>query len=269
MPLPYKKVLVLGATSGIGHALAEKFVETGTFVIVSGRRQENLDSFTSKHGKDKSDAVAFDITQLDKIPTFAADVMKSHPDLDCVFMNSGIQRGLDFSKPEKVDLDTVYDEFNTNYLSYLHLTKAFLPYLQKQKNETSIIYTTSGLALVPIMHCPNYCASKAALHHFILVLREQMKSADGNVKIIELFPPAVQTELHDAKHQPDIKDGGKIGMPLKDFTEEAYEGLSNGQEQVAVQMVKTHMGFNSWEQERQKNFYGMIEAMKKMVQKNE
>jgi len=63
-------------------------------------------------------------------------------------LNSGIQRGLDFSKPETIDKDVLYDELNTNYLSYLHLTIEFLPYLQKQSKETSLIYTTSGLALV-------------------------------------------------------------------------------------------------------------------------
>jgi hypothetical protein len=36
----------------------------------------------------------------------------------------------------------------------------------------------------------------------------------------------VQTELHDAKHQPDITDGGKIGMPIEEFTVEAWKGLA-------------------------------------------
>lgn len=65
-----------------------------------------------------------------------------------MFLNSGIQRGFDFSKPETIDKSTLYDEFNTNYLAYLHLVTDFLPYLQKQSKETSLIFTTSGLALV-------------------------------------------------------------------------------------------------------------------------
>lgn len=51
---------------------------------------------------------------------------------------------------------------------------------------------SSALSLVPILRCPNYCASKAALHHFVLVLREQLKGS--KVKIIEIFPPAVQSK---------------------------------------------------------------------------
>lgn len=54
-------------------------------------------------------------------------------------------------------------------------------------------------------------------------------------------------------------------MPLKDFTEEAFAGLcAEDNEQIPVQMVKTHMGFNSWEQERQGNFQKMAEMMKAM-----
>lgn len=210
MSLKYNKVLVIGATSGIGHALAAKFVETGTSVIVSGRRKEKLDQFVNDYGnKGNVDSAVFDITDLQGIPSFVEKMFQKHPDLDCIFLNSGIQRQLNWAKPDGVDLDTVELEFKTNYLSYMHFSKAALPYLQKQKKETSLIFTTSGLALVPIMGCPNYCASKAALHHMILVMRQQLKDAGSNVKIIELFPPAVQTELHDEKHQVGL---GAVSM---------------------------------------------------------
>ncbi|KAK1824188.1 hypothetical protein LTR12_001489 [Friedmanniomyces endolithicus] len=257
MPFEYKKVLVLGATSGIGWALASKLVENGISVVAVGRRQANLDDFAKQHSKGNAsvDTAVFDITKLQEIPGFAKDMFTKHPDLDCIFLNSGMQRHLDWTKPDEVDLEAVDLEVLTNYTSFLHLTKAFLPYLQKQAPKpTSMIYTTSGLALVPILYCPGYCATKAALHHQILALRQQMKDADSNVKIIELFPPAVQTELHDAKHQPQMGDRGKdIGMPLNEFTDEAWAGLSaEDNEQVPVQMVKTMMGFNGWEQERQK-----------------
>lgn len=59
-----------------------------------------------------------------------------------------------------------------------------------------------------------------------------MKTGPGKVKDIEIYPPAVQTELHGAKHQPDIKNGDKIGMPLDEFTEELWDELVKGQEQI-------------------------------------
>jgi len=67
---PYKKVLVIGATSGIGEALAAKLVHQGKKVVVVGRRQDKLDAFVGTHGEDKASAMAFDITKLDKIPAW-------------------------------------------------------------------------------------------------------------------------------------------------------------------------------------------------------
>lgn len=71
MPFQYKKVLVVGATSGIGEALASRFVQEGSTVIVTGRRKDKLEAFVHRHGRDKASAVPFDITELDKIPHFA------------------------------------------------------------------------------------------------------------------------------------------------------------------------------------------------------
>jgi NADP-dependent 3-hydroxy acid dehydrogenase YdfG len=70
MTLPYKHYLAVGATSGIGLALATKLVEAGAKVTVVGRRQERLDEFVQTHGDKKADGVAFDITRLDEIPKF-------------------------------------------------------------------------------------------------------------------------------------------------------------------------------------------------------
>ncbi|KAL6721518.1 hypothetical protein ACLMJK_000622 [Lecanora helva] len=97
------------------------------------------------------------------------------------------------------------------------------------------------------------------MHHYILCLRQQLKNT--KVKVIELFPPAVQklAELHDEKHQPDIKDGRNWGMPLDQFTDEAYEGLAAGKEEVAVEKAK--IWYDSFEPQRQKVFYDMIAAM--------
>ena len=50
-----------------------------------------------------------------------------------------MQRGFDFSRPETVDLAVVQEEFNTNYLSFLALTNAFLPFLKSKQEETALI----------------------------------------------------------------------------------------------------------------------------------
>jgi short-subunit dehydrogenase involved in D-alanine esterification of teichoic acids len=78
---------------------------------------------------------------------------------------------------------------------------------------------------------PAYSASKAALNAFILCLRDQLSHAKSNVNIIELSPPPVQTELHDVTMG---ERGRSFGMPLDQFTEEAYRGLASGSDQVFI-----------------------------------
>ena len=69
---PYKKILIIGGTSGIGEALADKFVREGARVIIVGRRQEKLDDIAARlGGADKVEGVQFDITKLDDAAGFA------------------------------------------------------------------------------------------------------------------------------------------------------------------------------------------------------
>lgn len=269
MSFPYKKALIIGATSGIGWALAAKFVENGISVIVVGRRKDKLNDFVEQYGNADQqttvDSAILDITDLSSIPKFASEILAKHADIDCVLLNSGIQRANNWAEPEKVNLDTMEMEMLTNYTSYMHLVKAFLPHLQKQgPKPTSLIFTTSGIALIPVTMCPNYGASKAALHHMILAMREQLRSPFPHLKVVEIYPPAVQTELHD--FEMGSERGAQIGMPLREFTDEAWEGLckeGKESEQVPVREVRSFMGFEGWEMERQGIMMKLIEVMRK------
>jgi NADP-dependent 3-hydroxy acid dehydrogenase YdfG len=73
MSFPYKHVLMIGATSGIGKGLSERFVKAGIKVTAVGRRQDRLDDFVSKHGTSKAGGVAFDLANTSKIPQFVAE----------------------------------------------------------------------------------------------------------------------------------------------------------------------------------------------------
>ena len=67
MSFPYTKVLVIGATSGIGKALATKLVQNGTQVIIAGRRKENLDEFVKENGSEKVKYKVFDVMNLEAV----------------------------------------------------------------------------------------------------------------------------------------------------------------------------------------------------------
>ena len=71
---------------------------------------------------------------------------------------------------------------------------------------------------------------------------------------------ATIAELHHEKHQPDLKNGRQIGIPLDEFTNQAYEGLAAGREEVLVGDSKAWYG--KIEPARQEIFHGMINMMK-------
>ncbi|CAK4023349.1 short-chain dehydrogenase oxidoreductase [Lecanosticta acicola] len=267
MGFQYKKVLLIGATSGIGAALADTLVQNGVFVIVVGRRRERLEDFVKKAGQQKADHRVHDVNDPEAGPKFVQEVFHAHPDIDFVYLNAGVQRALDFTKPETVDLDTCELELKTNYNAPVYLTKALLPYLTAKSQPTAIAYTTSQMAIITLTSRPNYGASKAALHSFIIALRRQLSQSAPNVSVIEVYPPAVQTELHDSKNQPDLKNGDQIGMPLAEFNNELWQGLSEGKQDIAVGTAK-----NIWEKveparlEENKNFNDtMDEALKEFL----
>jgi NADP-dependent 3-hydroxy acid dehydrogenase YdfG len=139
MTFAYKRVLLVGATAGIGAAIGDRLVREGAKVIAVGRRQDRLDAFVEKHGRDKASAIKFDISERDKIDHFVQNVTHTYPDLDCVFLNAGVQSPIDLAKPEKVDLAAFHSEIEVNFSSFVDLTMKFLPFLLGKDTETSLI----------------------------------------------------------------------------------------------------------------------------------
>ena len=130
---------MVGATAGIGAAMADRFVREGVKVIAVGRRQDRLDAFVEKHGEDKACAIKFDIGKRERIDEFVQTVAKTYSDLDCIFLNAGIQTTIDLSRPETVDLAGFHSEVAVNFSSFVDLTMKFLPYLMSKDRETSLI----------------------------------------------------------------------------------------------------------------------------------
>lgn len=66
---------MIGATSGIGAAMADRLVQEGSKVIAVGRRQDRLDDFVRRHGKDKASAAKFDITDRQNMDEFVRELV--------------------------------------------------------------------------------------------------------------------------------------------------------------------------------------------------
>jgi short-subunit dehydrogenase involved in D-alanine esterification of teichoic acids len=91
-------------------------------------------------------------------------------------------------------------------------------------------------------------------------MRVQLASSPSykHLKIIEIVPPLVQTELHDMLPQSDRAGGRKpMGMPLDEFTEKTWSQLVEGRGQVLVGTAETT--WERWEGERQKQFMEIVQ----------
>ncbi|KAH8102477.1 NAD-P-binding protein [Cristinia sonorae] len=229
-----KCILVIGATSGIGKSLAIALhdLPSKPKVIVAGRRQERLDEISAAHAG--IDSIKFDTTAgREVLQKFVADITAKYPDLDGVVFSAGVQHVFDFLKPESFDLDLFETELTTNYTSIVTLIVSLLPHFLKLSAEgrpSFIIPITSGLGIVPIPRVVNYAATKSALHNFTLSLNSQL--SETNVHVMEIFPPLVESELHD--HQGLTPILSKVWMPLTEFTDKAIAGLLRGDVQIGI-----------------------------------
>jgi uncharacterized oxidoreductase len=111
--------------------------------------------------------------------------------LNMLVNNAGIQKMVDFTTGAD-GLFSEGDEIAINLTAPIHMAALFAPFLMKQK-EAAILNVSSGLGFVPIAAMPVYCATKAAMHSFSVSLRYQLR--DTSVKVFEVIPPAVETEL--------------------------------------------------------------------------
>ncbi len=199
-------ILITGGGSGIGRALAHRFADRGDTVIVTGRTQKSLDEAIA--GGATMSAYTLDIDDAAAIEQFARDVITRHPALNILVNNAGIMRSEDLSATR--DLGDAEATILTNLLGPIRLTNALTPHLIGVP-DAAIVNVTSGLAFVPLVSTPTYSATKAALHSYTMSLRAQLQ---GRVEVIELVPPAVQTDLTPGQATRDS------ALPLAAFIDE-------------------------------------------------
>ncbi|MER6162252.1 SDR family NAD(P)-dependent oxidoreductase [Streptomyces sp. NPDC001868] len=213
MKMTGNTILITGGTSGIGLGLALRLHEAGNKVVVAGRRKELLDEITAEHPG--IDALVLDVADPDSIARARETVAASHPGLNVLVNNAGIQ--LLESVLDPAGLQAAEDQIATNLLGTIRMTYAFLPLLVG-KADAVVVNVTSALAFVPLPFTPTYSATKAALHSFSESLRIQLAGADAGVQVIEVIPPAVRTTLMG-------QEDNEQSMPLDDFLTETLDLL--------------------------------------------
>jgi len=220
-------IFITGGTSGIGRGLAEGFNKLGNQVIISGRREDRLQEICAANPGMRS--FVLDVRDPLAIRTIVRKVVAEFPSLNCVFNNAGVQRRLELTPDAPLDDEALRDEIDTNVLGVIRVAAEFIPHLARQSNAV-LVNVSSGLAFVPMSRFPVYCATKAAVHSFTLSLRHQLRAS--GVKVIELIPPYVGTELGGPRKT--VGPGGPQPMPLQTFIAETMKRLEIGGEEVAI-----------------------------------
>jgi uncharacterized oxidoreductase len=220
MELAGNTVLITGGASGIGLALAKRFLRAGSEVIVCGRRADTLREAQAAH-RGVHTRVCDVETAQGRVALFKWAVGE-FPQLNILVNNAGIQRRVDRLADED-DWERTHQEIAINFEAPLHLSGLFIPHLRKQKR-AAILNVTSALGFAPIASAPIYSATKAALHSFTLSLRHQL--SETSIQVVEIIPPAVNTGL-----------GGvglhTFGVPVDEFVDAVIARIKNGDLEVA------------------------------------
>ena len=202
-----RTVLVTGASSGIGRAIARRLLDQGHHVIGTSR---DCSRFTQVHPN--FSCVTMDFNKTDDIPQQARELEKTFPALDTVVFSAGYGQ---FGSLEEFSFQQIEKLITVNFTAPAFLTRALLPKL-KQKNRSHLIYIGSEAALQGSRKGSIYCASKFALRGFSQALRDECGKT--NVRVSLINPGMVQTAFFDKlSFMPG--DGNKQSLQAKDIAD--------------------------------------------------
>jgi len=188
-------------------------------VIISGRRKSHLDAVAKANPG--IEAIELDIADPDSIKVVAKKLITEHPELNVLINNAGIM------EPDQaagvIDDKMLVSTVTTNLLGPIRLTSALVDHLKNRRGV--IVYNTSVLAFVP----SPYSATKAALHSYILSQRFLLR--DGGVRVLEVAPPWVRTELMNSQE-------AEQAIPLDRFISEALDVLGTDADEILLEVAK-------------------------------
>ena len=201
MKLKGKTILITGGTAGIGLEAAKQFLANDAKVIITGRDQSKLDK--AKKLYPNLTALKSDVASADDTQSLFNEI-KALGGIDILYNNAGV---LSMSTNMGIASDRhskeAEHEMNVNYFGVIRLNNVFMEMLQSKK-ESAIINTTSILSYVPSGLEATYSASKVALRFYTETLRKHLEVLKSNVKVFELLPPLVATEMTAGRNDKKI-----------------------------------------------------------------
>lgn len=192
MELKNKTVLITGGASGLGLESAKQFIAAGARVIICGRNQAKLDK-----AKKELPAVLIikaDVSDPEDIKLLYKKVLELGG-IDILYNNAGVgTQPLNMAVASEQHYEDAAYEMNINYLGVIRLNNLFMDMLKNRK-QAAIINTTSVLSYLPAVLAPTYSATKAALRFYTESLRKHFEIIGSSVKVFELLPPLVETDM--------------------------------------------------------------------------
>ena len=202
-----KVVLVTGASSGIGRAIAIECSKSGAIVYLTARNKERLEETLSAMAPGQHRNITADLTNQQEVNNLAESVEK----LDGIVLNSGIN---DKSIVKKLDNEFISKMLDTNFSGPAMLIQSLLK--NKKINKlASILFMSSVSAYYPSVSNAMYAASKAAVNQFAKVLALEVLTLKARVNCIQ--PAFVETEMLKKYTLDNVIEDIRANYPLGRF----------------------------------------------------
>lgn len=219
MEIEGKRVLVTGASRGLGRALVAAFVEAGASQVIAGaRKPEDREALKSS----RVTPVQLDVTIADDV-----EELVHLGAIDILVNNAGIAG---FGNPLTMDFAAVQEEIAVNYLGVLRVTRAVAPGMIAQRDGV-IVNVATAFARVNLPIVGTYCATKAAL----LSLGQAMRAylLEHNVRVITVMPTTIDTDMSKGADVPKMTKEYVAAEILEAIREERHDPPI-GEEAVGV-----------------------------------
>lgn len=239
MKLTNKRILLTGATGGVGYLLAKKLAEKGAVLALVGRDVSKLNAlqFDIERNGGKAIIMVADLSLDGSAHRLVETARQQLGSIDILINNAGV---LDFIALEQQSEARIAEMIQTNVTSLIQLTKAVLPSFQLQ-NQGHFLFVGSIFGSLGFPHYATYCASKFAVHGFSQALRREL--VDSNIGVTYIAPRAIETAMNN---QETVEMLNKAGQTMDSPEKVANIILSALQKEKQEVFIGQPQSFFAW-----------------------
>jgi short-subunit dehydrogenase len=234
MNLNNKRILLTGATGGVGSLIAKQLAEKGAALILVGRNASKLIALQSEieHNGGKASFIVADLAKDGASQSIAKTAQQLFGGIDILINNAGV---LDFIALDNQSEERIAEIIQINVTSMIQLTRAVLPILQQQK-QGHFLFVGSIFGSLGFPHYATYCASKFAVHGFSQALRREL--VDTNIGVTYIAPRTIETAMNNQntiemlkKARQTIDKPEKVALIIVNSLEKEKQEVFIGQPQ--------------------------------------